>query len=156
MRTILKALTILSFIINCLIGQFYSDLPKNTLPSRLNREKGDNLNLYNRSNKFNINHGFSMSMMSNGQNLYSVSEFNNHISYQLLDGLMLDANIGLFMIQSPMQNKNQIIAEQFSMAYDASIVYKPTENSILQLRLQNLPYHQRQQYYSPFNLRFNQ
>ena len=155
MRTILKALTILSFIINCLIGQFYSDLPKNTSPSSLNRGKDDNLNFYSHSNKFNINHGFSMSMMSNGQNLYSVSEFNNHISYQLLDGLMLDANIGLFMMQSPMQNKNQI-AEQFSMAYDASIIYKPTENSVLQLRLQNLPYHQRQQYYSPFNLRFNQ
>ena len=85
MRTILKALTILGFIINCLIGQFYSDLPKNTSSSSLNRGKDDNLNFYSHSNKFNINHGFSMSMMSNGQSLYSVSQFNNHISYQLLD-----------------------------------------------------------------------
>ena len=155
MRTILKALAILGFIINCLIGQFYSDLPKNTAPSILNRVKDDHFNLYSHSNKFNINHGFSMSMMSNGQSLYSISEFNNHISCQLLDGVILNANIGLFMIQSPMQNKNQL-TEQFSMAYDASIIYRPTENSFLQVRLQHLPYHQRQQYYSPFNLRFNQ
>ena len=96
-----------------------------------------------------------MSMISNGKNMYSVSGINNQISYQLHDKLVLNANVELFMIQSPIQNE-KLPLNQLSTSYDASITYKPTDNSFLQFRILNLPNHQKYQNYSPFNLRFNQ
>ena len=155
MKSIFKTLSICSFILNCLVGQFYSDLPREGIPHNLDiplNEYSTN-NMF--SNKFNVNHGFSMSMISNGKSIYSVSGINNQISYQLHDKLVLNANVGLFMIQSPIQNEN-LALNQLSTSYDASITYKPTDNSFLQFRILNLPNHQKYQNYSPFNLRFNQ
>lgn len=155
MKYIFKALSGYSFILNCLVGQFYSDLPKEGIPRNpdtpLNKYSANNIF----SNKFNINYGFSMSIVSNGKIMHSVSGINNQISYQLHDKLVLDANIGLFMIQSPIQNE-KLPLNQLSTSYDASITYKPTDNSFLQFRILNLPNHQKYQNYSPFNLRFNQ
>ncbi len=155
MKPIFRLLSIYSFIFNCLVGQFFSDLPKEGIPRNLdiplNEYATDNMF----SNKFNINYGFSMSMLSNGKNMYSISGMNNQISYQLNDKLVLNANVGLFMIQNPIQNEN-IALNQLSASYDASVTYQPTDNSFLQFRILNFPNHQKHQNYSPFNLRFNQ
>ena len=69
-----------------------------------------------------------------------------------LNNLTFNGNIGLYLMQSPLQNQNPLM-EQLSMAYDASITYQPFKNSILQFRIQKIPH---QKSYSPFYKRFNQ
>ena len=144
---------ILTFcLVSILNGQFISNLPSNSLPLKLD-SRLDKYPIFTKTlNRFNMNHGFTMSMISDGKTSYSISGINNNFSYSYLDNLSLNGSIGLYMVQSPIQKQNPLI-EQLMMSYDASIIYKPTENSILQFRLQKLPYHQN---YSPFNMRFNQ
>ena len=139
-------------LVSILNGQFISNLPSNSLPLKLDGRL-DKYPIFTKTlNRFNMNHGFTMSMISDGKTSYSISGINNNFSYSYLDNLSLNGSIGLYMVQSPIQKQNPLI-EQLMMTYDASIIYKPTENSILQFRLQKLPYHQN---YSPFNMRFNQ
>ena len=91
-------------------------------------------------------------MISDGKSFYSVSGINNNFSYSLLNNLTLNGNVGLFIMQSPLQNQNPLI-EQLSIASDASITYQPFKNSILQFRVKKIPH---QKNYSPFYKGFNQ
>ena len=137
-----KFITIFAiFIFTALNGQFISELPVNNIP------KNPGI-----SNRFNINHQFSTSMISNGNSFHSISAINNNFSYDLLKNLTLNGNVGLYMMQSPLQNHNPLM-EQLSMGYDASITYQPFKNSILQFRIQKLPH---QINYSPFYKRFDE
>ena len=140
------------FIFTTLSGQFISELPVKITPRNLSNHEENYVDVIKTSNRFNINHGFSTSMVSDGKNFYSISGINNNFSYNLLNNLKLDGNVGLYIMQSPLQNHNPLI-EQLSMAYDASITYQPFKNSILQFRLQKIPH---QKYYSPFYKGLNQ
>ena len=102
-----------------------------------------------------MSYGLSMSMMSNGQNMYSLTGLTNRISYLVMDNLKIDANIILYKSQMPFQNQDKF-RNLLDIAYDAGITYKPTDNSFLQLRFKSIPYNQRYQTRSPFNMRFNQ
>ncbi len=148
-------LVLIFFVVGILNAQFISDLSDNSLPSNIN-EQIDNYPIFTKTlNRFNINHGFSMSMISDGKTFYSVSGIDNNFSYSFLDKISFNGNIGLYMIQSPLQKQNPLI-DQLSVAYNASVIYKPTKNSFLQFRIQKIPHYQKHQNYSPFNLRFNQ
>ena len=140
------------FIFTTLSGQFISELPPKNTFRNFGSQDENYVGVLNTSNRFNINHGFSTSMISDGRNFYSISGINNNFSYNLLNNLTLNGNVGLYIMQSPLQNHNPLI-EQLSMAYDASITYQPFKNSILQLRVQKIPH---QKYYSPFYKGLNQ
>ena len=137
-------------------AQFRSDVQTGEIPNNLNGELESNqsVSMFD-TQRFNINHGFSMSMVSRGQNLYSLTGFTNNVSYLALDNLIIDANVTLYKSQSPFQQHNKLIG-QLDLALDAGITYKPTKNSFLQIRFQNLPHNQRYQNSSPFNMRFIQ
>ena len=140
------------FIFATLSGQFISELPVNNTPRNLGNHQEHNIDVLENSNRFNITHRFSTSMISDGRNFYSLSGINNNFSYGLLNNLTLNGSVGLYIMQSPLQNHNPLI-EQLSMAYDASITYQPFKNSILQFRVQKIPH---QKNYSPFYKGFNQ
>jgi len=140
------------FIFTILNGQFISELPISNIPRNIDSHQENYLDIMKIPNRFNINHGFSTSMISDGRNFYSISGLNNNFSYILSNNLILNGNVSLYLMQSPLQNHNPLM-EQLSMAYDASITYKPFKNSILQLRIQKIP---NQKSYSPFYRRFNQ
>ena len=143
---------IVIFIFTTLNGQFISDLPINSIPRNLGGQEESHIDVIETSSRFNIYHGFSTSMISDGRNFYSISRVDNNFSYSLLNNLTLNGNVSLYIMQSPLQNHNPLI-EQFSMAYDASITYQPFKNSILQFRVQKIPH---QKNYSPFYKGFNQ
>tara|TARA_A100000164_G_C21269161_1_gene479356 strand:+ start:71 stop:526 length:456 start_codon:yes stop_codon:yes gene_type:complete len=143
---------IVIFIFTTLNGQFISELPINNIPRNLGIQEERHIDVIGTSSRFNINHGFTTSMISDGKNFYSISGINNNFSYSLLNNLTLNGNIGLYLMQSPFQNQNPF-TEQLSMAYNASITYKPFKNSILQFRIQKIPH---QKNYSPFYKGFNQ
>ena len=140
------------FIFTTLSGQFISELPVNNSPNNLGSHPENYVDVIKTSNRFNINHGFSTSMISDGKSIYSVSGINNNFSYSFLNNLTLNGNVGLYFMQSPLQNQNPLI-EQLSIAYDASITYQPFKNSILQFRIQKIPH---QKNYYPFYKGLNQ
>ena len=137
-------------------AQFKSDLQVGQIPTNLNGELDSrpSLSLFD-SERFDMSYGLSMSMMSNGQNMYSLTGLTNRISYLVMDNLKIDANIILYKLQVPFQNQDKF-RNLLDIAYDTGITYKPTDNSFLQLRFKNIPYNQRYQTRSPFNRRFNQ
>ena len=143
---------IVAFIFCSLNAQFISELPINNVPKNLGKQEESYRDVIKTSSRFNINHGFSTSMISDGKTFYSISGINNNFSYSLLSNLTFNGNVGLYLMQSPLQNHNPLM-EQLSMAYDASITYQPFKNSILQFRVQKIPH---QKNYSPFYRGFNQ
>ena len=148
-------LAIITFV-STLSAQFKSDLQIGEIPTNLNGELDSrpSLSLFD-PKKFDMSYGLSMSMMSNGQNMYSLTGLTNRISYLVMDNLKIDANIILYKSQMPFQHQDKF-RNQLDIAYDAGITYKPTDNSFLQFRFKSLPYNQRYQTKSPFNMRFIQ
>ena len=137
-------------------AQFKSDLQIGEIPTNLNGEleSRPSLSLFD-PERFNMSYGLSMSMMSNGQNMYSLTGLTNRISYLVMDNLKIDANIILYKSQTPFQHQDKF-RNQLDISYDAGITYKPTDNSFLQFRFKSLPYNQGYQTKSPFNMRFIQ
>ena len=72
------------FIFTTLSGQFISELPINNTPKNLGSQRQNFISGINNSSRFNINHGFSTSMISDGKNFYSISGINNNFSYSFL------------------------------------------------------------------------
>jgi len=136
-------------------AQFKSDLQVGQIPTNLNGELDSrpSLSLFD-PERFDMSYGLSMSMMSNGQNMYSLTGLTNRISYLVMDNLKIDANIILYKSQMPFQHNNKF-RNQLDIVYDAGVTYKPTDNSFLQLRFKSIPYNQRYQTRTPFNMRFN-
>ena len=149
-------LTTIAFVATLLPAQFKSDLQIGKIPTNLNGEldSRSSLSLFD-PERFDMSYGLSMSMMSNGQNMYSLTGLTNRISYLVMDNLKIDANIILYKSQMPFQHQDKF-RNQLNIAYDAGVTYKPTDNSLLQLRFKSLPYNQRYQTRSPFNMRFIQ
>ncbi len=145
-------LLVLLFLIAFAKGQFISELPESNTLGKYPHEQINHTDSGILSNRFIINHGFSTSMISNGKNVYSISGINNNFSYNLLNNLAIQGNVGLFMVKSPFQ-KNNLLMNQMLMTYDASIKYQPFKNTIFQLHIQNIP---KQGNYSSFYKRFDQ
>ena len=130
---------LIKFLLSGLVfAQFRTDIPVQSLPTNHNGELDtQQLSLFDPT-RFNISHGFTMSMMSMGRQSVSLAGFTNHITYMAMDNLKLDANVTLFKTQMPFQQQGSLM-DQLDVAYDAGITYQPTKNSFLQLRFQNIP-----------------
>jgi len=154
MRHIFKPLLTEIFLSGIILAQFRMDVPTQTLPTNLNGELDaqPSLSLFDPA-RFDMSHGFTMSMMTIGGQSVSMAGFTNRITYMAMDNLRFDANVTLYKTQLPFQQQGALM-DQLDVAYDAGITYQPTKNSFLQFRLQNIPYNQRYQTYSPFNPRF--
>ncbi|MBL51462.1 MAG: hypothetical protein CMG57_05845 [Candidatus Marinimicrobia bacterium] len=153
MQLILKQILIISCLCSLMLAQFRIDVPVKTLPSNLNGELDghSSLSLFDHA-RFDMSHGFSMQMISMGEQSISMAGFTNRINYLAMDNLNLDVNVTLFKTQIPFQQQVTLL-DQLDIAYDAGITYQPTKNSFLELRFQKIPHYQRYQTYSPFNQR---
>ena len=145
-------LFVLFFLIAFAKGQFISELPESNILGKYSHEQINHTDSGVLSSRFNINYGFSTSMISNGKSVYSISGINNNFSYSLLNNLAIQGNVGLFMVKPPLQGNN-LLMNQMLMTYDASIKYQPFKNTIFQFHIQNVP---RKGNYSSFYKRFNQ
>jgi len=152
----IKLMLVTVTFVAVLPAQFKSDLQTGEIPTNLNGELDSRQSLsFFDTEKFDMSYGLSMSMMSNGQSMYSLTGLTNRISYLVMDNLKIDANIILYMSQIPFQKQNKF-NNLLDIAYDAGVTYKPTDNSFLQLRFKSIPYNQRYQTITPFNMRLNQ
>ena len=96
-------ITIVIFFYSLLNSQFISELPGNNNLNNFVQLEEDYINSTKKSNRFIINHGFSSSMISNGRTFYSMSGIDNDFSYNLFNNLTLNGNVGLYIVQSPLQ-----------------------------------------------------
>ena len=152
----IKPILVMISFVAILPAQFKSDLQIGAIPTNLNGELDSRPSLsFFDSERFDMSHGLSMTMISNGQSMYSLTGLTNRISYLVMDNLKVDANIILYKSQMPFQQQDKF-RNLLDIAYDAGVTYKPTENSFLKIRFQSLPYNQRYQTRSPFNMRFIQ
>lgn len=145
------SLFVISFLFTFANGQFISELPVTNTLGKHSNEPIEYISSGVSSDRFVINHGFSTSMVSNGNSIFYMSGIDNNFSYSLLNNLEIQGNVGLFMIKSPFQ-KNNLLTNQILTTYDASITYQPFKNTILQFRILNAP---KQGNYSSFYKRFN-
>ena len=154
MSHILKPLINFFFLSGFILAQFRTDVPIQTLPTNLNGELDAqaSLSLFDPV-RFDMSHGFTMSMMSMGGQSASIAGFTNRITYMAMDNLRFDANVTLYKTQLPFQQQGALL-NQLDVAYDAGITYQPTKNSFLQLRFENIPHYQRYQTHSSFNPRY--
>jgi hypothetical protein len=149
-KNILYFLT--AFLVNCItFSQFINDIPLQQLPTNLNGELENSFSIFG-SNRFNINHGFSMSMHSiNNQNI-SIAGYTNNISYLFNENLLLSSKFMLYKENTPFNSNNLISTNQLNMGYEFGLKYRPSKNSFLELKVQSLPY---SQIYNQSSLRNN-
>ncbi len=88
--------------------------------------------------RFNIQHGFSMSMISAGKHSFSVGSYSNKMTYLLTDKLKLNAGFTYLLPNGP-SPMNTFQSFQQQLYYSAELEYKPTENSFFRLGIKNYP-----------------
>ena len=110
MRHILKPLINLFFLSGFILAQFRMDVPIQTLPTNLNGELDaqPSLSLFDPA-RFDMSHGFTMSMMSMGGQSASIAGFTNRITYMAMDNLRFDANVTLYKTQLPFQQQGALL-----------------------------------------------
>ena len=104
----IKLMLATTVLVAILPAQFKSDLQIGGIPTNLNGELDSrpSLSLFD-PERFDMSYGLSMSMMSNGQNMYSLTGLTNRISYFVTNNLKFDANIILYKSQMPFQQQNK-------------------------------------------------
>lgn len=142
---------LLSVLFGSLVfGQLKSDLPGLDLPQNMHiLPPSSSFSLFN-SNRFDMQHSFSMSMVSMGGQSIGVGSYTNSMSYYLMNNLRLRADITLMQptFQSGL-NPNNVLSGQ--MYYGAALDYQPTENTFLHISFHNYPTYHRSRT-SPFFL----
>ena len=122
-------------------SQLFEDLRPEMVPNNIHGQLDfNNMSLFDHQ-RFDIQQGFSMSMMSMGNQSVSVAGYTNKITYWANDNLRLNANILLYQPSMNSFNHQDIQNNGPKIAIDAGLIYQPTENSFLQINFQNLPNH---------------
>ncbi|NOZ04443.1 MAG: hypothetical protein GXO92_07570 [FCB group bacterium] len=131
-------------------GQFKSDVPQVSMPSGLTGQSGQYSGSWLDPSRFNMQHGFSVSMLRVGQQTLSVGSYTNQMTFMLRNNLRLQTNFTL--MQPAMRSLGpQSSAINGQVYYGASLEYRPLKNTLLQFSFNNYPYYTRQAY-SPFQL----
>ena len=132
---------LLCLIISSAYSQLLEDHRPEMVPNNIYGQLDfSNMSLFD-PQRFDIQQGFSMSMMSLGNQPVSVAGYSNKITYWANNNLRLNANILLYQPYTNSFNEQGIQSNGPKIAFDAGLVYQPTENSFLQINFKNLPNH---------------
>ncbi|MBL7013055.1 MAG: hypothetical protein ISR83_01420 [Candidatus Marinimicrobia bacterium] len=124
-------------------SQFISQIPSQTLPTNLNGEMDQSSIGFLNSNRFDMNHGFSVSMLNVGGQNMSMAAYTNQISYWAKDNLKLTANISLMQSTLPQLNQMNSSLDNTQIGFGASLDYKLSDHSHFSINFQNYPTYQR-------------
>ncbi len=130
---------IFCIIINAAFSQFIPDYEPKMIPNNLHGQLDySTMSLFD-TDRFDIQQGFSMSMMTIGNQSVSVAGYSNNITYWANNNLKLNANI--FLYQPSITNLNHLGNKNNGpkVALDAGLIYQPTKNTFLQINFKNLP-----------------
>ena len=153
MRLFIRTFLLIIFISGLVLAQFKASRPNMSVPTNLNGELDySGWSLFD-PNRFDMQHGFTISMMTISGQSVSVAGYNNNITYWAKDNLRLDINMLLYQPVINAMQGGLTTSGSLDAAYDVGIIYTPTKNSFLEFRFQNSSYYQRYQNRSPFHLR---
>ena len=130
---------IFCIIINAAFSQLIPNHGPEMVPNNLHGQLDySTMSLFD-SDRFDIQQGFSMSMMTIGNQSVSVAGYSNNITYWANNNLRLNANILLYQpsISSLDHQGNQNNGPK--IALDAGLIYQPTKNTFLQINFKNIP-----------------
>jgi len=130
---------IFCIILKTAFSQFIPNHEPEMVPNNLHGQLDySTISLFD-SDRFDIQQGFSMSMMTIGKQSVSVAGYSNNITYWANNNLRLNANIFLYQpsISSLDYKGNQNNGPR--IALDAGLIYQPTKNTFLQINFKNLP-----------------
>ena len=137
-RNIYTAL-LFSLMIGSTYSQLIEDLRTEKVPNNIHGQLDfSNMSLFD-PQRFDIQQGFSMSMMSMGNQSVSVAGYTNKITYWANDNLRFNANILLYQPSMNSFNNQGIQNNGPKIAIDGGLIYQPTDNSFLQINFQNFP-----------------
>ncbi len=106
--------------------------------------------------KFHMQQSYSLSFISNGSQSGSLGLYTNRLSYTINQNLQLIADIGYLHQPFSSLGNMPLSLDKGQLLYGGEIRYKPTENSLIQLRFENAPSYLWQRnsnynyYYSPY------
>jgi len=150
MNNHLRYIFTFSLLIGFLSAQLKSQLPNQNPGSMISgRNSSEPLPLIDPS-RLTMNHSFSMSAMSYGNQVINVAAYTNMMNYTINPNLHIGASFSLVQptgFQSPLNhglNKSQFI-------YDAHLRYKPTENTLFEFKLSNNPYYNQRRFMDNYN-----
>lgn len=129
---------LLAMLLSICLGQFKTDLQRVDFPQELhNLTALESRSLFDPAN-LQMNHSFSMSMMTMDGLSMGMGAYTNYMSFILKDNLRLTTSFSLIK-PTMMQNPNSPNLLDGQVYYGAQLEYRPTENTILQLGFQTYP-----------------
>ena len=139
MNRFFYTLLLIVTIITSLGAQLVSDYIEELVPNNINGKLDySNLSLFDPS-RFEIQQGFSMSMMNLGNQAVTIAGYNNNITYWANNNLRLTANILLYQPSGNNFGFQTGLTTGPKFAYNAGVIYRPTKNSFFEIRIKNLP-----------------
>ena len=126
-------------IINAAYSQFIEDRLPDMVPNNLHGQLNySSMSLFD-PERFDIQQGFSMSMMSLGNQSVSVAGYTNNITYWASENLRLSANILLYQPSISSFDHQGSQNNGPRVAFETGLIYRPTKNSFLEISFKNLP-----------------
>lgn len=131
-------------------AQYRSEAPRVAFPSAIeelqHREALSGLD----PARFQMNHSFSISMLSSGGQSLGLGAYTNFMNFSLTSNLLLQTSISLLKPTSTGVGSNPNVLDG-RILYGASLQYRPTTHTLLEFSLQNYPaYHTSR--YRPWHL----
>ena len=147
----LKNIIVIVALMSIGFSQYKTDIERDgSLFANPVQETGLLSSIFNPS-RFNMNHSFSMSMMSMGSQSIGVASYTNNMNFTLRDNLRLQTYMTLMqprMLSSDLGNPYANTQVYFNAALD----YNPTPNTHLLISFGNYPSYYNSYYASPFRL----
>ncbi|MFH1853669.1 MAG: hypothetical protein ABIA75_15135 [Candidatus Neomarinimicrobiota bacterium] len=145
----MKQILVFSLLVSLAAAQFKNDVPRVDFPAELeNLQSADSGSLFDPS-RFQMQHGFSMSMSSFGGQSFGVGAYTNYMSFLLRDNLRLTTNFSLIQpsMLSGVEAANRLDGQ---VGYGAQLQYQPRPNLLLEVGFQTYPRYL--SYNRPWNL----
>lgn len=135
-----------------LVGQFKSDIDQHRLPRTTGLNQTQTQGSLLDPNRFSMNHGFSMSLLSMGGQPMNINTYTNQMTYLLNNKTWVQTDVAFVMPSGPQGSfYNQGL--QNNIYYRASLGYKPLSNMQINFSIEKMPtYYYRPNYsLSPFH-----
>jgi len=134
-----------SLLVSSLSAQLISQLPNQNPGAMITgSQSSEPLPLFDPS-RFSMNHSFSMSAMNVGRQMINVATYTNMMNYTLNPNLHIGASFSLIQ-PTGMQNPLSYGMDKTQFVYDAHLRYKPTDNTLFEVRMSNNPYNNERRY----------
>ena len=132
------------------LSQYKADIQRNSDLFTNPIQNSGSINSLFDPTRFSMNHSFSMSMMSMGNQSIGVASYTNNMNFTLRENLRLQTYV-TFMQPKMLSNALANPYENTQLYFNAAVDYNPTPNTHLLISFGNYP--QYNSYYSsPFRL----